>query len=90
MENVRQMLDAGVSLATAIKEAIAQKGLTVYQFAEQYGIPSTNFSHAINGGGLLSERAAGALSDFLGGDPYEWRLLVWQAGRPEPSERATA
>lgn len=80
MDKVRRMLEAGVSLPTAIKEALAP--LTVKEFAEKYGRIAPTISAGINGGVRLTDDDLAALVSELGGTADEWRMLLWEHSRP--------
>lgn len=83
METVRRMVEVGVSIPTAIKEALKAKGLEVGQFAEKYSLPEKSVSNGINANVKPTQGLVDALSAELGGSPFEWRMLLWEAARPE-------
>ena len=88
MEQVKRMVEAGVSAATAIKECLLQQPepLTIEAFAAKYpGVSGSSFSAAINGGVRPSEAVIDALASELGGTAYEWRMLLWEAAKPIPA-----
>jgi plasmid maintenance system antidote protein VapI len=82
MEKVKKLVEAGLSIPSAVKEAL---GMPVTEFAAKYGIHSAHVSSTINGGRRPTEGILGALIAELGGTEYEWRMLFWEAGKPEPS-----
>jgi len=89
MEQVKRMLAAGVSFATAVKECLLQQPepLTIEAFAAKYdGVSGSTFSAAINGAVKPSESVIDALVAELGGTPYEWRMAMWEAARPSMVE----
>lgn len=82
------MVAVGVSAPTAIKEALLQQPdpLTIEAFALKYpGVSGSSFSAAINGGVRPSDAVIDALVSELGGTPYEWRMLLWEAAKPVPA-----
>lgn len=82
MDKVKQMLDAGVSLPTAIKEALSP--MKIGEFATKHGLHEKYVSNAINGNARPNEKLLKALVKELPGvDAYGWRLRLWEAGRPE-------
>ena len=88
MEQVKKMLKAGVSFATAVRECLIQQPepLTIEAVAAKYpGVSGSTFSAAINGAVKPSEAVIAALVAELGGTSYEWRLAMWEAARPEES-----
>jgi plasmid maintenance system antidote protein VapI len=74
------MMAAGVSLPTAIKEALAP--LTIAAFAEKYGRAAPTISNVINGNVKPSDADIDALVAEFGGDSHEWRLLLWEHSKP--------
>lgn len=84
MDKVRAMLEAGVSLPTAIKESLAP--LTIKEFAEKYGRLAPQISAVINGGVRASEGDIAALISEFGGTADEWRMLLWEHSRPVAAE----
>jgi hypothetical protein len=86
MEKVKQMVQAGVSIPTAIKEALSQNGLdSLEAFAGKYGLIRAAVSNHINGNVRPSDEAIAALISELGGTPDEWRELLWLAAKPAAS-----
>ena len=82
MEKVKKLVELGVSIPNAIKEAL---GMPISEFADRYDIPATVASDVINGGRRATEKHLNALISELGGTEDEWRMLLWEAGKPEPS-----
>lgn len=82
MEKVKKLIDLGVSIPNAIKEAL---GMPISAFAERYDIPATVASDVINGGRRPTEKHVNALIAELGGTEDEWRELLWLAGKPQPT-----
>lgn len=77
MRKVQQMVEVGVSLPTAIKEALQQNGLpSITAFAEKYSLPVSSTTEGINGTRVATTRLIAALAEELGGDPAEWRQLL--------------
>lgn len=79
MNKVKQLINAGATVPTAIKESL---GMTVGEFADKHGLPRPSTSEVINLGRRPTEAQAEALAAELGGTPEEWRLLLWQAAKP--------
>lgn len=84
MEKVKRMMEAGVSLPTAIKEALAP--LTIREFAEKYGRVAPTISAIINGNVKPSDEDVAALVSEFGGTAVEWRMLLWEHSRPVAAE----
>lgn len=85
MDRVKHMVSAGVSIPTAIKEAL---GMPVAEFARKYDLPRASTANHVNGHVRASDETIAALSKELGGTADEWREMLWQAARP--ALRATA
>lgn len=83
MDKVKKLIEAGASVPGAIREALAQKGLSVLAFADQYELPYRAASGAINGGVRATDSMIDALVRELGGGAEEWRELLWLAAKPE-------
>lgn len=85
MNQVKRMMEAGVSLPTAVKEILANKepSVTLAKFAEDSGRSVTTISNVINGNVKPSDADIAALVDEFGGDADEWRLLLWEQSRPK-------
>jgi hypothetical protein len=86
MDKVKQMVEAGVSIPTAIKEAL---GISVSEFAAKHGLVRSTAAGQINGLVRADEKIATALSTEVGGTVDEWLDLLWHATRPTRSS-ATA
>lgn len=83
MRKVKKLIDAGASIPTAIKEALAQNGYdTIESFASAYRLPRPAFSNHINGNVRPSDETISALVAELGGTPDDWRELLWLAAKP--------
>lgn len=82
MNQVKRMMQAGVSLPTAVKELLTKEGLTVSAFAEKHNRPVTTISNVINGNVRAGDEDIAALIAEFGGDPHEWRMLLWENARP--------
>lgn len=80
MDKVKKLVRAGASIPTAIKESL---GMSVVDFADKHDLPRAAVSNAINGNVRPSEPLVAALVAELGGTPDDWRLLLWEAARPE-------
>lgn len=79
MDNVKQMVQAGVSLPTAIKEAIGQ---SVTSWADKNDLSRQITSEVLNCERSPRVEVCRALERDLGGDAYAWALLLWQGARP--------
>lgn len=89
MEKVKKMVEAGTSITGAIKEALAQNGLkTVTEFAVKYSLNRSSVSNHLNATVRADVGTLDALSQELGGTPFEWAQLLWQAMKPEPEEQS--
>ena len=82
MEQVKQMVEAGSRIPTAVKEALIGKGLTIPAFAEKHDLNESATRNAIAGIQRASEKILTALVSELGGSPDEWAELLWLAGKP--------
>jgi len=83
MLKVKKMIDAGTSIPTAIKEALAQEGLpTIDAFASKHGLIRAAVSNQVNGNVRPTDATITALIAELGGTPDEWRELLWLAAKP--------
>lgn len=84
MEKVKKMVEAGVSITGAIKEALSQGGLeTVNAFAEKYDLSRSSVGMHLRGYVRADDSTINALITELGGSADEWRELLWLAGKPE-------
>jgi hypothetical protein len=79
MEQVKQMVAAGVSLSTAIKESI---GTSVSAWADKHGFNRSITSEVLNLERAPRADVCRALEKDLGGSAYEWALLMWESSRP--------
>jgi len=79
VDRVKQMIEAGVSLSTAIKEALPA---SVSEFCDQHGLTRPVVSDMINLVRAPDLRLCAALSKELGGEPYEWAMLLWEHAKP--------
>jgi hypothetical protein len=81
--DVRQMVDAGVSIPTAIKEALAKNGLdSVTAFAERYALNPSAARNHLAGLVRATDDTVTALVAELAGTTDEWRELLWLAAKP--------
>lgn len=80
MNKVKRMMAAGVSLPTAVKEILSP--MTLKDFAEKHGRSVTTISNVINGNVKPSDEDVAALIAEFGGEPHEWRMLLWEHMRP--------
>jgi plasmid maintenance system antidote protein VapI len=80
MDKVKRMVEAGVSIPTAVKESL---GMTVADFAEKYGLSRASVANHVNGVVRAADTTVEALAAELGGTPDEWRELLWLAAKPE-------
>jgi hypothetical protein len=79
MEKVKRMVEAGTSIPTAIKDAL---GMPVAMFARKHRLSRQAANSHINGTVRADELTIAALIEELGGQPDEWRELLWLAARP--------
>lgn len=84
MDKVKKLVEAGVSIPTAIKESL---GVPVSEFADKHGRPRPRISNVINGNLRPTDDDLRAFIAELGGTELEWRVLLLQAGM-SPEERA--
>jgi plasmid maintenance system antidote protein VapI len=80
VDKVKKLIEAGAAIPTAIKESL---GMQVGAFCEAYGLQTGAVSDAINGSRRATPSIVNALVAHLGGTPDEWRMLLWEAGRPD-------
>ena len=79
MEKVKKLIDAGLTPADAIKQAL---GIPVTEFADRHSLPRGTTSEAINSIRRATDAQVTALVAELGGTPEEWRHLLWEAAKP--------
>jgi hypothetical protein len=87
MDQVKQMVEAGVSLPTAIKEALGQ---SLTSWADRHGLSRPTTSEVVNCERAPRVDVCKALAKDLGGSAYDWALLLWEAARPSSDSFATA
>jgi hypothetical protein len=81
VDKVKPMLDAGVSLPTAIKEALLP--MTIGEFAAKHRLHAKYVSNAINGAARVNDKLIAALMKELpGADPDTWKIRFWEASKP--------
>lgn len=85
MDKVKQMVAAGISLSTAIKEVL---GSSVTAFADRHELSRPIASEVLNLDRSPRADVCEALAKELGGDAYEWALLLWEGARPSPERFA--
>lgn len=84
--DIRQLIEQGVAIPTAIKAALERNGLrTVTAFAEKYDLNRSATANHLSGSTRPSEEAIASLIAELGGTDSEWRELLWLAGKPAVS-----
>lgn len=83
MDKVKQMVAVGVSVSTAIREAL---GITDVELARRHGLNKGAVSNQIAGRVRPTSEFVAALIAELGGAEAEWRELLWLAGKPEHVE----
>lgn len=83
MEKVKKLIEAGMSIPAAIREALVQNGLTVSEFAERHGLNRAAASNHINGNVRPTDDTISALIKELDGTADDWRELLWLAAKPE-------
>lgn len=87
MDKVKQMMDAGISLGTAIKEALGQ---SVTSWADKNSLSRQIVSEVLNSERTPRVEICRALERDLGGDAYAWAMLLWEGGRPNADAFAVA
>ena len=85
MEQVKQMVAAGVSLPTAIKEAL---GRSVTAFADSHGLSRQISSEVLNCERSPRVDVCRAIANDLGGDAFAWANLLWEGARPHAEDFA--
>lgn len=91
MEKVKRLVAAGGSLAAAVKDALADKQLTVADVAERHdGVVREQLSAVINLRLVPQAPHLAALSTELGGTPEEWLALWWSVASPLPAKSKAA
>ena len=85
MDKVKKLIEAGSSITGAIKESL---GMTVTAFADSNGLAMGAVSDALSGARRPSAAIIAALVNHLGGTPDEWRMLLWEAARPDVASAA--
>lgn len=81
--DVRQLIEQGVAISTAIKAVLERNGLkTVTAFAEKYDLNRSATANHLSGSTRPSEEAVSALISELSGTDAEWREILWLAGKP--------
>ena len=88
MDKVKAMLAAGVSLSTAVQEALGAR--TLREVALEQGVNRSNLSSVLTGLRVPSARELGALVAELGGTPEEWIEMTTDAMRKRASVAASA
>ena len=79
MERVKRLIEAGSSITGAIREAL---GMPTTEFADKYRLPRSSTREVLNAGRRPTDAQLDALVEELGGTREEWRVLLWEAGRP--------
>lgn len=89
MEKVRKLIEAGARCGVAIREALLDRGLTVQTLAAKYDLPEKAVSNSINANVRPTDALVDALVAELGGEPHDWRMLLWEAAKPEEVKAAS-
>lgn len=79
MDKVKEMVAVGVSIPTAIKEAL---GMSYVDFAKKHRLNPTTARLHLGGHVRATDGTIDALVKELGGSEDEWRMLLWEAARP--------
>lgn len=87
MDRVKKLLAAGLSLPSAIKEAL---GMSVTAFADKHDLSRSIASEVINLERGPREPYCTALAAELGGTAYEWAELLWAEAKPQPERFVAA
>jgi plasmid maintenance system antidote protein VapI len=82
---VRAMIEVGVRIPTAIREAI---GMTDTAFALKHKRNRQNVASLLNGKRAPTDKDIAALIAECGGTPDEWRNLFFEASRPDSAKVA--
>jgi plasmid maintenance system antidote protein VapI len=82
MDKVKKLVDAGATISGAIREVLSQNGLSITAFADKYERNRPNMTSVIAGSKAPTEDDIKALVAELGGEPEEWKVLLFEAGRP--------
>ena len=83
MDKVKKLIEAGARIGIAIRESLLDRGLTVATFADKHGVHEKAVSNAINANIRPTDAIITALVEELGGTPDEWKMLLWEAAKPE-------
>ena len=83
MERVKKLLAAGLSLPSAIKDAL---GMSVTAFADRHTLARSVASEVINLERGPREPYCSALAAELGGSAYDWAQLLWESAKPRPEK----
>lgn len=87
MEQVKQMVAAGVSLSTAIKEVIGQ---SVTSWADKHSLNRSITSEVLNLEHGPRADVCRALAKDLGGSAFDWATLMWECAKPSPTNYESA
>lgn len=79
MDRVKQMIAAGISASTAIKELLGQN---VSAWADKHDLARSTTSEVLNGDRAPRVDICNALAQDLGGMPFDWALLLWESAKP--------
>jgi hypothetical protein len=82
MDSVKRMIGAGANLSMAIKQEL---GMSVTAFADKFDLARTITSEVLNLDRAPRMDVCRALASELGGEPYEWAVLLWEAAKPQPA-----
>lgn len=83
MDKVRKLIEAGARVGIAIREALLDCGLTVATFAAKYEVNEKAVSNTINANIRPTDTIIAALVKELGGTSDEWKMLLWEAAKPD-------
>lgn len=88
MDKVKAMVAAGVSLSTAVQEAL--KPRTLKDLATDHGLNRSNLTSILTGTRVATRREIDALIAALGGTAEEWLEATHDAMRRRASLAASA
>lgn len=87
MDKVKALIEAGLTIPTAIKQAL---GRPLKDVAETHHIAPPILSDVINGNRRATDAQIDALITELGGTREEWLELLWLAAKPQHVEPVRA
>jgi uncharacterized protein YoaH (UPF0181 family) len=80
MEKVKELIARGATLSEAIRIVT---GLSLRALTDKHKRSYSPFANVLAGRLGPAPRDIEILLAELGGTPFEWRMLLWEAGRPK-------